>query len=247
MRENITIGLVVPQSSDRVPEEGPAMYPGVNFVARGVGVKALTPQGYDSAFEGIVPAARELAAKGVEAIMVIGTSLTFYRGFDAHAGLLQELREVTGLPVSTMSSAVVEGLRALGARQIAVCTAYADDVNQRLRAFLTDSGFEVLALRGFGLEEFGAPSRKSEQDIMDLADQVCAEAGAAQGLLISCGGLRTLPVGRTVEERTGVPVVSSTPAAFWAAMRLAGGNARVAGYGRLLEQATQDHIPGWSP
>ena len=237
MPGKLTIGLVVPQSADKVPAEGPQMYPNVEFIPRGVGVKALTPQGYHDAFEGILPAARELAATRPKAIMVIGTSLTFYRGFEAHEQLLSQLRELTGLPVSTMSAAVVDGLRTLGARKIAVCTAYGDEVNRRLRDFLVASGFEVLALRGFGLEEFGAPSRKSEEDIIELAGKVCAEARGAQGLLISCGGLRTLPVGKTVEERFGVPVVSSTPAAFWKAMRIAGESGQVSGYGRLLEQA----------
>ena len=237
MRKPITIGLVVPQASDKVPAEGPKMYPGVTFVPRGVGVKALTPEGYNDAWEGIVPAAEQLAKQNVDAVMVIGTSLTFYRGYDAHARLVEKLREVTGLPVSTMSTAVVEGLRNLGAQKIGVCTAYADEVNNRLRRFLIDSGFEVLALEGFGLETFGAPSQKSEEDITALAGRVCGEANEAEGLLISCGGLRTLDVGKTIEDNYGVPVVSSTPAAFWAAMRLVGESGAVPGYGRLLEQS----------
>ena len=235
MSKNITIGLVVPQSADKVPAEGPTMYPGVKFIPKGVGVRALTPEGYHNAFEGILPAAEALAKEKPDAIMVIGTSLTFYRGFEAHERLLERLREVTGLPVSTMSRAVVEGLRSMGAKRIGVATAYGDEVNKRLRGFLVDSGFEVLALEGFGLEEFGGPSRKSEEDIVALAGRVCGEAKAAEGLLISCGGLRTLPVGKTIEDKYSVPVVSSTPAAFWAAMRLVGESGRVPGYGRLLE------------
>src|SRR5260370_3845559 len=82
MRKGCTIGLVVPFASDTVPEEGLQMYPGVRFVARGVGVRSLTPTGYDSAWEGILPAAEHLAGLGVDAVMVIGTSLTFYRGAD---------------------------------------------------------------------------------------------------------------------------------------------------------------------
>jgi arylmalonate decarboxylase len=117
MRNHITIGLVVPTSSNMVPSEGAKMYPGVKFVPRGVGVKALTPEGYDSAFEGIVPAATDLAKQNIEAIMVIGTSLTFYRGFKAHEQLLEQLRAL-GLPVSTMTRAMVDGLRTLGARRI---------------------------------------------------------------------------------------------------------------------------------
>jgi arylmalonate decarboxylase len=77
MRKDFTIGLVVPFAKDEVPEEGLQMYPGVRFLPRGVGVRALTPEGYDSAWEGILPAAEYLAEQGVDAIMVIGTSLTF--------------------------------------------------------------------------------------------------------------------------------------------------------------------------
>jgi arylmalonate decarboxylase len=235
MRGNITIGLVTPQSTNRISPEGSEMYPDVNFVPKGVGVKSLTPEGYDSAWEGIVPAAEELAARNrLDAIMVLGTSLTFYRGFDAHEKLLERLRSI-GLPVATMSSAVVEGLRTLGARKIAVSTAYADEVNKRLRHFLTGSGFAVKALEGFGLERFGAAREKSEDDIIDLAGRVSASAEDAEGMLISCGGLRTLHVGKTIEDKYGLPVVSSTPAAFWCAVRLAGESGKLPGYGKLFE------------
>jgi arylmalonate decarboxylase len=237
MSKDFTIGLVVPFATDTVPDEGLQMYPQVRFLARGVGVRALTPTGYDSAWEGILPAAEALAARGVDAIMVIGTSLTFYRGSDHHAELMEKLRAATGLPVSTMSQAVIDGLRSFGARKIAVATAYADEVNNRLEAFLTAHGFEVLALEGFGLFGFREPGSKSEADIIALGAKACAEAPAAEGLLISCGGLRTLGVAVPLETRHGIPVVSSTQAAFWAALRLVGESGHVPGRGRLLEQA----------
>jgi arylmalonate decarboxylase len=164
--------------------------------------------------------------------------LTFYRGADAHAELMAKLRGTTGLPVSSMSQAVVDGLRSFGARRIAVATAYAEDVNNQLKAFLAAHGFEVLALKGFGLSGFGEPHTKSEADIVALGSEVCATAPAAEGLLISCGGLRTLAVAKPLEARHGIPVVASTQAAFWAALRLVGESGHVAGRGRLLEQAT---------
>ena len=110
-----------------------------------------------------------------------------------------------------------------------VATAYADDVNNRLRAFLVDQGFDVLGLEGFGLFGFGEPGSKSEADIIALGSKVCAAAPAAEGLLISCGGLRTLGVAKPLEDRHGIPVVSSTQAAFWAA--LAAGRRERAGAG----------------
>ena len=47
-------------------------WPDVEFIAKGVGVRSLTPEGYDAAWNGILPAAEYLAKQGVEAIMVIG-------------------------------------------------------------------------------------------------------------------------------------------------------------------------------
>ena len=61
-------------------------------------------------------------------------------------------------------------------------------------------------------------------------------APGADGLLISCGGLRTLPVERPLEESLGMPVVSSAVAGAWAAARLAGEAGRVTGATRLLSQ-----------
>jgi arylmalonate decarboxylase len=237
MRRDFTIGLVVPFAADAVPDEGLQMYPDVRFIPRGVGVRSLTPTGYDSACEAILPAAESLAAQGVDAIMVIGTSLTFYRGSDFHDRLMERLRTATGLPVSTMSQAVVDGLRSFGARRIVVATAYADDVNERLEAFLTAQGFEVMALEGFGLFGFGEPGKKSEQDIIELSSKAIEEAGGADAVLISCGGLLTLGCAEPIEKRHGIPVVTSTQSAFWKAMRLAGDSGHVAGRGQMLAQS----------
>ena len=237
MTKQHTIGLVVPFATDKVPDEGPMMYPGVKFIPRAVGVRALTPEGYDAAWNAILPAARELAKEGVDAIMVIGTSLTFYRGYEAHQQLLEQLRRETGQPVSTMTEAVVDGLKSVGARRIAVATAYADEVNNRLADFLRKSGFEVLALRGFGLFGFGEPGSKTEREIVELSSTAIEAAGKPDAVLISCGGLRTLGCAEPIEQKHGVPVVTSTQSAFWKAMRLAGDSGHVAGRGRMLAQS----------
>ena len=235
--KSVTIGLVVPFAEDKIPDEGLQMYPNMRFIARGVGVRSLTPEGYAAAFDAIPAAADHLVGQGADAIMVIGTSLTFYRGPQEHDRLLERLRAATGVPVSTMSQAIVDGLRAVGARRVAVATAYTDVVNQRLAELLAASGIDVLALECFNIQEFGGPGRKSEADIIALCGQAVAKAPGADGILISCGGLRTLGVARPLEERHRLPVVSSTPAAFWAAVRLVGESGRLPGYGQMLERS----------
>ena len=175
MSKNATIGLVVPHAEDKVPAEGHQMYPNQRFIPKGVGVRSLTPEGYAAAFDAIMPAAEHLVKQNVDAIMVIGTSLTFYRGPEAHDRLLEKLRATTGLPVSTMSQAILDGLKEVGAKRVAVTTAYTDVVNQRLKELLTAGGYEVLSLEAFHILEFGGPSRMSEGDIIDAQRQVGGE------------------------------------------------------------------------
>jgi arylmalonate decarboxylase len=232
------IGIVVPTADDRVSPEGPVMYPDVEFIARGTGVTSMTPQGYDDAVDKILPAAGHLAREDVEAVMLMGTSLTFYRGKDFHDELLEKARAATGgLPVSTMSQAVVDGLRAVGARRIAVATAKNKPVNDALAPFLAANDIETLALESFGITTFNGPGgaqSKTEEDILDLAGAAVARAPGADGILVSCGGLRTLNIAAPLERRHGLPVVTSTQSAFWTAVRLIGESGRLDGYGRML-------------
>ena len=233
------VGLIVPPAQGAVPAEGPQLYPeGVRFVAAGLGLRRLTPEGYDTVIDRVGELAARLAGQGAAAVALMGTSLSFYKGYAFNEQLKDTIRAATGLPATTMSTGVVEALRALGVRRVAVGTAYIDEVNNRLRQFLADSGFEVLALQGLGIDAVGEARHVSEEALIELGKQVFAAAPGAEGILISCGGLRTLGVTVPLEAACGVPVVSSTPAAFWAAVRLVGHSGRAPGYGRLFSLDT---------
>src|SRR3954454_15217761 len=131
-----TIGLIVPTAAGDVPADGPKLYPnGVRFVAAGLGLQRLTPEGYDRVIDRVGARARNLAAQGVDAVALMGTSLSFYKGYGFNEQLKATIREATGLPATTMSTGVVEVLRAMGVPYVAVGTAYIDEVNNRLRQF----------------------------------------------------------------------------------------------------------------
>jgi len=206
----------------------------VRFNVFGLGLKTMTPEGYDSVIDKIVPGAQKLAKEGANAILLMGTSLTFYRGAAFNEKLTNDIQKTTGLRATTMSTAVVEGLKAVGGRRIAVSTAYNEEVNRRLNTFLHESGFEVLAMKGLGLEAIGDPGKVTQSDLEEFSAKVFAIAPKADAMLVSCGGLRTLEILAPLEKRTNVPVVSSTPHALWAGVRLLGVNSRVPGYGKLL-------------
>ena len=228
------LGLVSPVDLT-VPPEATLMYPsGVRFQQVAVGLKTMTPEGYDQVLDRIAPVAKELAGQGAQAIALMGTSLSFYKGAAFNRELTQRITTATGLPAVTMSTAVIEGLRSFGARRLAVATAYADEVNHRLQTFLHEEGFEVLQIKGLGIEKVEDILAVTQDGLLKFSAGVAKSAPGADALLVSCGGLRTLDLIAPLEQQCGMPVVSSLPHALRAGVRLVGLSGRSPGHGRLL-------------
>jgi arylmalonate decarboxylase len=229
------LGLIFPPLGRGVPEEGVAMYDGkIDFVVEGLGLEQMTPEGYDSVVDRIGPAARKLATRGAEAIVLMGTSLSFYKGEAFNATLAKRMRDVTGLPATTMSTAVIDALKAVKARRVVAATAYNEEVNGRLRAFLAEHGFDVLKVKGLGIEAIAELNRVTQPQLVDFGADVFGSVAKADAILMSCGGLRTLEILAPLEKRCAAPAVSSTPHALMAGARLLGVDSRAPGYGRLL-------------
>lgn len=232
-----TLGMIFPPANTPVPPEAYLMYPsGVQFLALGVGLERMTPAGYDEVVGRIVPAAKKLAADGANAIDVMGTSLTFYKGAAFNQQLKESITKATGLPATTMSTAIVDGLKAVGGHRLAVATAYNEEVNRRLHTFLVESGFEVLAIKGLGIERFEDRPPVTHDELLEFTTSVWKTAPKADAILVSCGALKTLDLLGPLEQRCGVPVISSLPHALWAGVRLLGLNGRSPGYGILLSK-----------
>ncbi|HET9272576.1 MAG TPA: aspartate/glutamate racemase family protein [Vicinamibacterales bacterium] len=231
------LGLIFPPKDYPVPPEATRLYPtGVKFLSRGIGLERLTPEGYDAAIPKVIPAAESLVRDGATAISVMGTSLTFYKGRAFNENLTAQVKKATGVPVTTMSTGIVDGLRAARARRIAVATAYNVEVTDRLKAFLEEYGFQVLNAKGLGYEQIPAGGDIIDNRLSEFCAETFESARGADTLLISCGGLKTLDLIVPLETRCKVPVVSSTPHALMASVRLAGLSGRARGFGRVLER-----------
>jgi arylmalonate decarboxylase len=229
------IGLIVPPADGAVPPEAPLLYPRLSFEALGLALPEISAAGFDSVRGAIVDKAQRLAARGAEAISVMGTSLTFYRGAEGNRELQRAVREATGLPATTMSSAVVNALRALGTKRVGLATAYTDDLNRRLEAFLREEGFDIAAVQGLDMKDVRGVRQVPPQALAALVERVSDADRSAEAILLSCGGLLAQDIVPGLEAKLGVPVVASSPAGFWDVVRLAGHDPAATGCGRLFE------------
>lgn len=232
-----TIGLVVPPAHGRVPQDGALLYgERVRFLARGLGIAGISPEGFAPVIDTVLDRARELREAGAQAISLMGTSISFYRGPAFTESLREAMQDASGLPCTTMSHAIVSALRQLGIRRVAVATSYIDALNDRLVDYLTAAGFTVTAIEGLaitGVQEVGEVSTAA---LVALSKKVRDRDPSADGVLISCGGLLTLDAIRQLETELQLPVTASSPAGFWDVVRLAGLDAASPGFGRLFSR-----------
>ena len=124
------VGLIFPPLDYPVPPDAKRLYPkGVTFLSGGVGLPGgMTIAGYEEAVPRIIPAAEALAKQGAKAISVFGSSLTFYNGAKFNQELVDRVKKATGLPATTQSNGLVDGLKTANAKRVAIATAYTDVV-----------------------------------------------------------------------------------------------------------------------
>ncbi len=231
------IGLIVPPAPDTVPDDARILYGDrFEFIARGLGIGGVSPAGFAPVVDRILHLARELRDAGAEAISLMGTSISFYRGAALTAALRAEMTLATGLPCSTMSHAVVAALRALGVRRVAVATSYIDELNERLVEYLTHEGFVVTAIEGLSLVDVQQIGEVSAETLIDLGERVAHRDSSAEAVFVSCGGLLTHGVIEPLEARLGLPAIASSPAGFWDVVRLAGFDPSAEGFGTLFRR-----------
>ena len=233
-----TVGLIVPPGHGQVPQDGPMLYGDrVRFIARGLGIGGVSPEGFAPVIDTVLDRARELRQAGAEAISLMGTSISFYRGAAFTESLRAAMQEATGVPCTTMSHAIVAALKQLGIRRVAVATSYIDELNDKLVAYLTHEGFVVTAIEGMSITGVKEVGEVSTEALVRLSREVHERDRTADGVFISCGGLLTLDAIRQLEDELGLPVTASSPAGFWDVVRLADVSARSEGFGKLFASA----------
>jgi maleate isomerase len=162
--------------------------------------------------------AREFVPLGVQAIGYGCTSASYVRGVGGDTEICTRITSSTGLPSTTTSTASVKALELLGVRRVAVLSPHIDELNERLQEFLEGSGLKVVHLRGLnklrGIEDI------PQEDIFELVVRL-VDRTDADGIFISCTGMRTSNILDRLEDATGKPVVSALQVTIWETLRLA--------------------------
>ena len=184
------------------------------------------PEDFDHLSERAIPVAEKLSKQGANAIVLMAPPISFFKGAAFNRRLSDEMTRATGVPSITASTAIVEGLKTVRARRVVVATVYTDEISLHLQGFLEESGFEIVIVKGLGIETFEERAPVTESVTTDEFLEFCVNLREsrpeADALLIASGYLPTLELIVEIEKRCQIPVVSATPQALRAGVRLAG-------------------------
>ncbi|GAA5061696.1 maleate cis-trans isomerase family protein [Nocardia callitridis] len=169
--------------------------------------------------EVLTRATRELRTLQAESFVYLCTACSFIGGIEGEAALRRAMLDEGAPHATTTSGAAVAALHAVGARRIAVAHPYIDAVGERLRGFLTASGFEVVSQLGLGLQPAEIPLVPYDRvaELIRRTDHPDADA-----LFVSCTGLATYDLIAPLERELGKPIVTANQATVWGALRALG-------------------------
>lgn len=235
-----SVGLIFPSASRPAPPEAMALYPRVRFLVEGMGLGRTLPEDFDRLIDHLIPAAKKLAQDGARSVVLMAPPLSFFRSARFNQRISDAMTKATGLPSTTASAAIAVGLKAVRARRLAVATVYTEEISLHLQNFLEQSGFEVVTVKGLGIETFEARAPITDsvtsEEFQEFCFQLRDSRPETDAMLIASGYLPTLDSIVPIEKRCQIPVVNATPHALRAGVKLAGLDGRAAGFGALLEQ-----------
>jgi maleate isomerase len=231
------IGIVVPSVNTVMePWAHKIMPDGVSlFAARMFIPPAMTAEAFIEMDRNEGKAAiRQLSSVLPDAIAYGCTASSIVQGLAYDAHLRAEIEHDHKTPSTTAAHAIVTAAKMLGAKTVSIVSPYTREVDEAEHRYFAGAGLEVVGGAYLGISDGFALAEPEPDTLFDLGVRGCDPR--AEALIMTCLNTRSHTVIARLEDRLGKPVITSTQATLWHALRLAGIDDKIAGYGVLLER-----------
>jgi maleate cis-trans isomerase len=229
------IGAITPTYLDEARDWFRIVPEDVNVVFATLGVEEHTPEEFQKARAAVGHAARGLIKAGVGAVVLGGSPLVNVEQGTGTGDLALELEKETGVPVTTGQHAAELALRTLGIKKLLLVTPYRESLNEGMKRRLHAQGFEVLSLKTALCPGPVEMARLAPNLPLRLAEEAFREAPHADGIYVPNPKWQTLDSIETLENDFKIPVVTTTQASAWWALKAIKIKEARPGYGRLLK------------
>ncbi len=175
---------------------------------------------------------RQIASARPHVIVYGCTASSIVQGLAYDQHLREEIQGKFKVPATTAAHAILQAARTLGARKVSLVSPYTAAVADAEHGYFQSAGMEVLSGAHLGISDGFRLADPTPDELFQLGRKGWSEGSDA--LIISCLNTRSHAVIADLEDALGKPVITSTQATLWHALRLADVADRIGHYGRLL-------------
>jgi maleate isomerase len=207
------VGLVVPSSNTVMEPDFHRQLGAASAISTArIYLEQVTREAEETMLAEELPKALRLIKTTEPHVVVFGcTSAGSLGGLDSDAAIARRIEEVTGAPGVTVVGSVVEQLRAIRPRRVAVFTPYRDDLTRSVSQCVVDAGYELVKTAGMGILENRDIGRVAPAEIVAFVEREFAGVGA-DCVFLSCTNWQAIDAISVLRQRLSVPVVSSNQA-----------------------------------
>jgi len=223
-----------PLTTEVFPYEFYKLVPdGVTLVLTTLAIVERSRAEVDRSYEISMMAAREMAAAGVDIVVLGGVPINLLRGRDTAEATVRALEAEIGVKVSSSALAQERAAKALGCRKVVVAQPYAASENARLAGYANHFGCEVLGVTAWG-SAFNQIGRIPPEAALEMGRALMRQHPDADSILFPSPHWPVIGAIEPLERELKVSVMTALQAIVWDALRQIGVNDRIDGYGRLL-------------
>lgn len=228
------IGMILPSTNTVAEQEFFRMAPsGVSTHVTRVKLTATNPEGLKAMADNARRATDEMMSCLADVILYGCTSGSFLQGIEWEEKFRKELSAQAQRPVLTTANNCHRALQALGKQKISIATPYIDALNQAAYRYYTDLGYDIVCMKGLGIETATNIGKNPPHAIYNLGKSAVTKE--TQVLFLSCTGIRSIEILQQLQDDLGIPVFSSNVANLWACLRTHGINEKLNGFGALMQ------------
>lgn len=198
-------------------------------------IRRLADEHIQKQIDFVEDAAVDLEQTGADVVIASGSPMWTLMGYGSEAETTKRIQAKMRIPFATGIVAETEAMRRMGIRKVVVATPHRDDMNERMERYLNAAGFEVTSIGGLGCFKNSEIAAQPLHASYRLAKKLYLEAPQADGVFIHCPRWPAIDGVPLLEREIGKPVVCSSQAIIWLALKLLRVQERVRGWGRLME------------
>jgi maleate isomerase len=168
-------------------------------------------------------------------VAIMSMGLGYHRESEARLAR-KTLENDAPAPVVTSAGALVDGLKVMGAKRIAIVAPYMRPLTELVVGYIRAEGFEVQDWRALEIPDNLDVARHDPNNLPDIVRGMNLE-GVDVVVLSACVQMPSLPVVPRVEAETGKPVLTAAIATTYAMLKALKLEPIVPGAGALLSGA----------